>query len=308
MKSNDLLLDDGGSLALRIAHFAVLLISSEWSVYIYEYLLRGKEMTKSNRMAEIKKRINENESLLIAFSGGVDSSLLAKIASDLLGDRALSVILDSETMPRSEFRHAEDLANTLGLNFRTAKFSILQDEEFAKNPSDRCYLCKKKSAQVLKEIAAREGIVRIADGVNLSDCSDLRPGIRACDEEGIWHPFVEAGITKEDIREIAREMSLPFWNKPSSACLSSRIPYGERISKNNLRMVEEAEDYLKSLGFEQLRVRAHGRIARIEVLKEERERALNLAEDIVRRLKEIGFGYVALDLEGFRSGSMNEVL
>jgi uncharacterized protein len=265
-------------------------------------------MIRSDRLADLKKRISENERLLIAFSGGVDSSLLAKIAADLLGDRALSVILDSETMPRSELRHALKLASTLGLNCRMVKFSILQDEEFAKNPCDRCYLCKKRSAQVLKEIAAKEGIVRIADGVNLSDYGDLRPGIRACDEEGIWHPFVEAGITKEDIREICREMSLPFWNKPSSACLSSRIPYGEGISKNNLRMVEEAEDYLKSLGFEQLRVRAHGRIARIEVLKEERERALNLAEDIVRRLKEIGFGYVALDLEGFRSGSMNEVL
>ncbi|HUI40109.1 MAG TPA: ATP-dependent sacrificial sulfur transferase LarE [Methanothrix sp.] len=265
-------------------------------------------MTRSDKLAALKKRIDENERLLIAFSGGVDSSLLAKIAADLLGDRALSVILDSEMMPRSELRSAEETANTLGLNCRKAKFSILQDEEFMKNPVNRCYLCKKKSAQVLKEIAAKEGIVRIADGVNLSDCSDLRPGIRACDEECIWHPFVEAGITKEDIREIAREMSLPFWKKPSSACLASRVPYGEMVSKNNLRMVEEAEDYLKSLGFEQLRVRAHGRIARIEVLKEERERALNLGEDIARRLKEIGFGYAALDLEGFRSGSMNEVL
>ncbi|HUI40294.1 MAG TPA: ATP-dependent sacrificial sulfur transferase LarE [Methanothrix sp.] len=265
-------------------------------------------MTRSDRLAEIDKRIAENESLLIAFSGGVDSSLLAKIASDTLGDRALSVILDSEMMPRSELGHALELASSLGLNFKTAKFSILQEEEFAKNPGERCYFCKKKSAQVLKEIAAEEGIVRIADGVNLSDYSDLRPGIRACDEEGIWHPFVDAGITKEEIRQICREMSLPFWNKPSSACLASRIPYGEGISTENLRLVEEAEDYLKGLGFGQLRVRAHGRIARIEVLKEDRERALNLAEDIVKRLKEIGFGYIALDLEGFRSGSMNEVL
>lgn len=265
-------------------------------------------MTRSGRLAEIKKKISENERLLIAFSGGVDSGLLAKIAADILGNRAMSVILDSETMPRSELRNALDLASTLGLNCETVKFSILQDEEFIKNPGDRCYFCKKRSAQVLKEIAAREGIVRIADGVNLSDYDDIRPGIRACDEEGIWHPFVEAGITKEEIREIAREMGLPFWNKPSSACLSSRIPYGEMISKENLGMVEEAEDYLKSLGFGQLRVRAHGRIARIEVPKEDGERALSLGEDISRRLKEIGFGYVALDLEGFRSGSMNEVL
>lgn len=265
-------------------------------------------MTRSDRLAEIRKKISENEGLLIAFSGGVDSGLLAKIAADLLGNRALSVVLDSETMPRSELRSALELASALGLNCETVKFSILQDEEFVKNPGDRCYFCKKRSAQVLKEIAAREGISRIADGVNLSDYGDMRPGIRACDEEGIWHPFVEAGITKEMIREIAREMGLPFWDKPSSACLSSRIPYGERISEENLRMVEEAEDYLKSLGFGQLRVRAHGRIARIEVPKEDGERTLNLGEDIARRLKEIGFWYVALDLEGFRSGSMNEVL
>lgn len=265
-------------------------------------------MTWLEKLEDLKNRIKKNEKLLIAFSGGVDSSLLAKIAADVLGDRALSVILDSETMPRSELRHAEELARSLGLNCRTSRFSILQDEEFAKNPGDRCYLCKKRSAQLLKEIAAREGIPRIADGVNLSDYGDFRPGIRACDEEGIWHPFVEARITKEEIREIAREMSLPFWDKPSSACLSSRIPYGERISEEKLKMVEEAEEYLKRLGFGQLRVRAHGRLARIEVPKGDRERALNLGEDIAKRLKAIGFGYVALDLEGFRSGSMNEVL
>ncbi len=265
-------------------------------------------MTGSDKLDALKKKISENEKLLIAFSGGVDSSLLAKIAADVLGDRALSVILDSETMPRSELRRAEELGRSLGLNCRTAKLSILQDEEFARNPGDRCYLCKKRSAQLLKEIAAREGISRIADGVNLSDYGDFRPGIKACDEEGIWHPFVEARITKEEIREIAREMGLPFWDKPSSACLSSRIPYGERITEEKLRLVEEAEEYLKSLGFGQLRVRAHGRMARIEVLKEDRERALNLGEDIAKKLKAIGFEYVALDLEGFRSGSMNEVL
>ncbi len=265
-------------------------------------------MKRSDKLEDLKKRISGNEKLLVAFSGGVDSSLLAKIAADILGDRALAVILDSETMPRSELRHAEELARSIGLNCRTARFSILQDEEFAKNPGDRCYLCKKRSAQQLLEIAAREGIARIADGVNLSDYSDFRPGIRACDEEGIWHPFVDALITKEEIREIAREMGLPFWNKPSSACLSSRIPYGERITEERLGMVEEAEEYLKSLGFGQLRVRAHGRVARIEVPKEDGERALNLGGDITKRLRAIGFGYAALDLEGFRSGSMNEVL
>jgi uncharacterized protein len=188
------------------------------------------------------------------------------------------------------------------------KFSILTDDEFTQNPATRCYICKKKSAAVLKNIARENGIKCIADGVNLSDCQDFRPGIQACNEEGIWHPFVESGITKEDIRTLAHSLGLAIWDKPSSACLSSRIPYGERITEGNLGMVEEAEEYLKRLGFGQLRVRAHGRTARIELLKSDAQRALNKRDEIVLRLKGIGFKYVTLDLEGFRTGSMNEVL
>jgi uncharacterized protein len=189
-----------------------------------------------------------------------------------------------------------------------AKFSILEDDEFAKNPVIRCYICKKKSAAVLKNIARENGIKCIADGVNLSDYKDFRPGIQACNEEGIWHPFVESGITKEDIRSLAHGLGLAIWDKPSSACLSSRIPYGERITEGNLGMVEEAEEYLESLGFRQLRVRTHGQTARIELLKSDAQRALNKRDEIVLRLKGIGFKYVTLDLEGFRTGSMNEVL
>ncbi|MCK9564833.1 MAG: ATP-dependent sacrificial sulfur transferase LarE [Methanothrix sp.] len=263
-------------------------------------------MNRADKLEDLKTRIAEKGELLVAYSGGVDSSLLARVAHDVLGDRALAVILDSETLPRSELDKARELAASQGLNYRVAEFSILADELFLRNPTNRCYICKKKSAAVLKSIAAEQGISCVADGVNLSDYGDFRPGIAACDEEGIWHPFVDARITKEDIRALAHSLGLSVWNKPSSACLSSRIPYGESITQENLRMVEEAEEYLKSLGFLQLRVRAHGRAARIELLKPDMAGAIEGCDEIARVLKAIGFDYVALDLEGFRSGSMNE--
>jgi len=265
-------------------------------------------MERMEKLQELKKRLSERESLLIAYSGGVDSSLLAAIAKDVLGDKVQCVILDSETLPRSELGHAESLARSLGLNLVVARHPALHDKSFVENRSDRCYLCKKSSARMLKEIGAWRGISCIADGVNTSDYSDYRPGIRACDEEGIWHPFVEAGISKADIRQTAKEMGLPIWNKPSSACLSSRIPYGHIITEENLLMVERAEDLLKSLGFDQVRTRAHGDVARIEVPEGEMDRALASKAEIVRGLREIGFKYVALDLEGYRTGSMNEAL
>ncbi len=263
-------------------------------------------MNLADKLKDLKKRIAEKGKLLVAYSGGVDSSLLARLAHDVLGDEALAVILDSETMPRSELLQAIALAKSLGLNYQVAEFSILMEEQFMQNPVTRCYICKKKSAAVLKSIAEKEGISCIADGVNLSDYGDYRPGIAACDEEGIWHPFVEARITKEDIRVLAKSLDLSVWNKPSSACLATRIAYGEPIKQETLAMVEEAEEYLKSLGFLQLRVRVHGRMARIELLKQDMAKATDGSDEIAKMLKAIGFDYVALDLQGFRSGSMNE--
>jgi uncharacterized protein len=265
-------------------------------------------MDCTGKLEDLKKRISEKESILVAYSGGVDSSLLAKVATEVLANRALCIILDMEAMPRSELQHAKDLAHSLGLNYRVEKCHLLEKREFVENPSTRCYFCKKECIKTLKSIAKEEGIAFIADGVNLSDYEDYRPGIKACDEEGVWHPFVEACITKEDIRAMAREMNLSFWNKPSAACLASRIPYGERITAGKLALVEQAEDLLKSLGFSQVRVRSHGRIARIEVPKEDMERALTFGDKISKELRQMGFQYAALDLEGFRSGSMNEVL
>lgn len=265
-------------------------------------------MEGTNKLRDLQKRISERGKVLVAFSGGVDSSLLAIVATEVLGDRALCVILDMEVVPRSELRQAVDLAEFMGLNYRVAKCSLLGEMRFTENPPTRCYICKKACIKVLKRIAEDEGISCIADGVNLSDYEDYRPGIAACDEEGIWHPFVNAKISKADIRAICREMDLAFWNKPSAACLASRIPYGDKITEEMLTRVEQAEDLLKALGFLQARVRSHCMIARIEVPKGDMERVLASGEEIVKGLKELGFQYVTLDLQGFRSGSMNEVL
>lgn len=265
-------------------------------------------MECSDKLLELKKKIAKKGKLLISFSGGVDSSLLAKVAGDVLGENALCVILDSETMPKSEVEKAEELAGSFGINCLVVKYSIINNPDFIKNPLNRCYICKKTSARTLKIVAAEKGITCIADGVNLSDFGDYRPGIMASNEEGIWHPFVEAGISKEDIRKLAKQMGLSFWDKPSSACLASRIPYGDQITAANLAMAETAEDYLKRLGHKQVRVRVHGCVARIEVPEDEMEKVLLSKDRIARELKAAGFKYVALDLQGFRSGSMNEVL
>ncbi|MCJ7445840.1 MAG: ATP-dependent sacrificial sulfur transferase LarE [Methanotrichaceae archaeon] len=262
----------------------------------------------SDKLEDLKKEIMKKEKILVAFSGGVDSSVLAKISKDELGQNALCIILDSEILPRSELKHAEEVARSLGLNYEIAKYSIIANGEFVQNDPMRCYRCKKVSSKVLRNIADESGIAFIADGLNLSDNEDYRPGIKACAEEGMWHPFVDAGISKEDIREIALKLGLPFWNRPSNACLASRIPYFDQITEENLRMVEEAEDYLRSLGLDQLRVRAHGHLARIEILDEDIKRISNSRQEIAKKLKAIGFEYITLDLEGFRSGRMNEIL
>ena len=265
-------------------------------------------MDLSRKLDELKERIAEKRQILVAYSGGVDSSLLSFVSCQVLGKAAIAVILKSEVLPKSELLQAVSLAKSLGLNCLVAEFPILNEEHFRQNSATRCYLCKKSSAALLKSIAAAKGISCIADGVNLSDCEDYRPGIAACDEEGIWHPFVDAKINKEDIRALAKSLGLPVWNKPSSACLASRIAYGETITEDRLHMIEEAEEFIRGLGFRQERVRVQGRTARIELLKQDMKHAIDAGDEIVKALKAIGFDYVALDLQGYRSGSMNEVL
>jgi len=246
--------------------------------------------------------------MLVAFSGGVDSSLLAGIAGEVLGDRARAALLVSPLVPASATRSARETAAGLGISLDLVPVPVMEEEAFLANPADRCYHCRKVSARVLKGRAGELGLACVADGMNASDLGEHRPGIKASDEEGIVHPFLEAGITKEDIRGIARIRGYGFWDRPSAACLASRIPYGDRITADRLGMIERAEDLLTDLGFAQVRVRLHGQVARIEVVPGDLGRLFQERRRILEELRPLGFRYVTADLAGYRSGSMDEVL
>jgi pyridinium-3,5-biscarboxylic acid mononucleotide sulfurtransferase len=265
-------------------------------------------MTVMEKYEDLRKIIAGYGPMLVAYSGGVDSTLLAVVARDVLGEKTHCVLLDSPVVPRAAVEQAQEIARGLGLGLDIIPVPLMEDMRFTKNPIDRCYHCRKISAGHLQQRAAELGFACIADGINLSDTGEHRPGLRASTEEGIVHPFIGAGITKGDIRDIARMLDLPVWQKPSAACLASRIPYGDCITPEKLRKIEDAESYLAGLKIGQLRVRLHGNIARIEVHKEDRKKLLEQQSAVVRHLKSLGFAYVTLDLEGYRSGSMDEVL
>jgi len=245
-------------------------------------------------------------SALIAFSGGVDSTLLLKVAHDTLGDRAIAATADSETYPREELEQARALAALIGCRHIVVRTDELSDERYARNHPDRCYYCKRTLFTHLQPLAAELGVAAILYGAMADDIGDHRPGHRAALEFAVRSPLIEAGLGKREIRELARRLGLPNWNKPSYACLSSRIAYGERVTAETLRTLDEAERFMRRLGFSQFRVRHHDVIARIEVTPDELPLAIAQRDAIVAHLKALGYVYVTLDLQGFRSGSMNE--
>jgi len=247
---------------------------------------------------------------VLAYSGGVDSSLLLRATAEIMGPRLIAVTAVSETYPPGELEAAKELARTLGVTHRVIHTEELASEEFTLNSPERCYFCKKELYGKLKKIAEAEGICCILDGSNTDDLDDFRPGRKAAEEFSVRSPLVESGLSKSDVRELARFLNLPVWDKPSLACLSSRIPYGTRITPDILKTVQTAEDHLREIGFRQVRVRHHGTIARIEIEREDFQRLLSddAVLKITAALKGLGYTYVCLDLEGYRTGSLNEGL
>lgn len=262
----------------------------------------------NDKVVRVKQILLDMESVLVAYSGGVDSTLLLKLAHDVLGERALAVTTVSPTLPDYELAEAEAIARQIGARYIIFDKHEMEDERFLANTPDRCYFCKASVCQQLVEYAQQAGYRYVIDGSNADDTGDYRPGARAAREYGMRSPLQEAGFTKADIRALARDLGLPNWDKPSSACLASRIPYGDPITVTNLTQIGRAEGVLRDLGLRQYRVRHHGDVARIEVAQTDFDVILTHREHIVAALMALGYAYVALDLVGFRSGSMNEVI
>jgi uncharacterized protein len=273
-----------------------------------ERVMSSELKTKTQKLKEIFQSMGK---VVVAFSGGVDSTLLLRVAQDTLGDKnVLAVTALSPLYPERELLGVKKLIQTLGARHRLIESNELEIPGFSKNPPNRCYYCKSKLFEELLRLAKEEAIPFVVEGSTLDDDQDHRPGRMAIQELGIRSPLKEAMFTKMEVRELSRALGLFTWDKPSFACLASRFPYGEEITEEGLRMVDESEEFLFGLGFKQVRVRHYGNLARIEILKEEMARLMNgsLREKVVGHLKKIGYHYVTLDLQGFRSGSMNEVL
>ena len=268
------------------------------------------KLNVEEKLEQLKKTLREMGTVLIAYSGGVDSSFLAVTAHEVLGQNSLAVFASSPVAPPMEKEAAGSLAHQFGLRFRIIESNEMDNPDFVANPPERCYYCKRELFSELKPMALAEGLKWVADGTNADDLSDYRPGRKASAEAGIRSPLLEVGLTKAEIRQLSHAQGLPTWDRPASPCLASRIPYGTPVTAETLNKIAQGEKYLHNLGLRQVRLRHHGDIARIELDQPDMAKIIktDIRQGIIEHFKALGYKYVTLDLTGYRTGSLNEVL